>query len=152
MPSVILDEPRLRSQIDKYNRGFSEGAIDAYLAELEPEVDFGTVTLTAEGRSLHGRGEVRGYLEGLHEAFAEMSVEAESFEAIAEGLVLTLGRWRALGRTSGVSIDSAWAVTTQFAPDYRVVWVRAFTDEIAARAALRERAADLGLELTVSDE
>jgi len=147
LAAVELDEPRLRHQIDEFNRAFAPGDVGPYLEELEPDVDFGSVTVMAEGRSLHGREEVRRYFERLHEAFAEVSVEAESFEAIAEGLVLTRGRWRARGRASDVTIDSPWAVATQVAPDYRIVWVRAFTDEAAARAAARDRAASLGLEL-----
>ena len=145
-----MDESRLRRQLDKFNRAFARGDADAYLEELEPDVDWGSVTVTAEGRSLHGREEVRRYFERLHEAFAEMSVEAESFEAIAEGLVLTLGRWRGRGRTSDVTVDSRWAVATQLTPDHRVVWARAFTDEAAARAAAGDRATSLGLELGVS--
>jgi hypothetical protein len=143
---VKLDEARLRRQIDQFNRAFARNEPDPYLEELEPEVDFGSVTLTAEGRSLYGREEVRRYIEGLHEAFAEITLEAESFEAIAEGIVLTLGRWRARGRASDVMVDSPWAVATQFTSDYRMVWARAFTDEAAARAAARDRAAALGLE------
>jgi ketosteroid isomerase-like protein len=143
---VSLDELRLRSQLDKFNRAFSEGAIDSYLEELDPEVDLGTVTAMAEGQPLHGHQEVRAYLERLHEAFLEMSVEAESFEPVAEGIVLTLGRWRARGRSSGVSVDSPWAVASHLAPDGRALWVRAFTDEAEARAAARDRAHSIGLD------
>jgi hypothetical protein len=88
----------------------SEGAIDAHLEELDPEVDLGPVTVMAEGRAPHGREEVRRYLEPLHEVFAEKAVEGKSFEATAERIVVTLGRCRALGHTSGGRVDSAWAV------------------------------------------
>jgi ketosteroid isomerase-like protein len=144
---VRLDELRLRSQLEKFNRAFSEGAVDDYLEELDPEIDFGTVTAMAEGGPLHGRDAVRAYFERLHEAFVEMVVEANSYEAVAEGFVLTLGRWRARGRSSGVSIDSPWSVASQLAPDGRALWVRAFTDEAEARAAARDRALSIGLQV-----
>jgi hypothetical protein len=144
---VELDEERLRMQADKFNRAFSEGEIDAWLDELTPDAEIGTVTAIAEGRLLRGHDDARRYMERLHEVFEEMSVRADSFEALANGLVLTLGRWRAVGRGSGVPVDSPWAVVTQLAPDRRAVWMQAFTDEGEARGAARERAAALGLEL-----
>jgi ketosteroid isomerase-like protein len=144
---VQLDEARLRLQNAKFNRAFSHGEIDAWLDELTPDAEIGTVTAIAEGRVLRGHDDARRYMERLHEAFEEMAVQADSFEALADGLVLTLGRWRAVGRGSGVPVDSQWAVATQLASDYRMVWARAFTDEGEARAAASERAAALGLRL-----
>jgi ketosteroid isomerase-like protein len=141
---MILNEDRMRAQIERFNRAFSQGAVDALLAELSPDVDYGPATTTAEGRALHGHDEVRRYFAQLHDAFEQVSVEPERFEELADGIVLTVGRWRARGRASGVAIDSTWAVASQLLPDHRVVWVRAFTDERSAREAAMRRAADLG--------
>jgi ketosteroid isomerase-like protein len=138
-----LDVGRLRAQTERFNRAFSERAVDALLDDLSPDVDYGPVTVTAEGRSLQGHEEVRRYFDELHDAFEQLTVEAERFEQLAEGILLTVGRWRAIGRASGVAVDSPWAVASELLPDYRVVWVRAFTDEDLAREAAMRRAAEL---------
>jgi hypothetical protein len=140
---VEFDEARLRGQLEKFNRAFTDRAVDDYLADLDPEIDFGSVTLLAEARTVRGHAEVRAYLEALHDAFDDIAVRADSFEEIAEGILLTLGRWRARGRSSGVDVDTEWAVASHLTPDYHVLWARAFTNEAAARAAALDRAREV---------
>lgn len=121
-----------------FNAAASGGDPGPALALLHPEVDYRPVTVAAEGRWLRGREEVEAYLRGLAEAFSELEVTTDEVAEFPGEIILMSGRWRAVGRASGLQLDTAWASVTEYR-DGLFTWLRAFGSRAEAIEAAERR-------------
>jgi ketosteroid isomerase-like protein len=82
---------------------FNNGDLEAYTATLAENVEWAIAREHPAARTLHGREEVRSYLEDWRESLGDMSFELDE---IIEGdaSVLTLGRIRGTGAGSGAEV------------------------------------------------
>ena len=130
-----------RSATAAFNRAFSEGDVEGYLAFLDPEVEYQSVTAASEATVYRGMDEVRQYLRSLPESFAELEVETLAHRQVAEGVLVAHARWRVRGRGSGVELESPLfnAVVLR---EGKIAVLHAFTNEADAIADADRLAAD----------
>jgi ketosteroid isomerase-like protein len=112
--------------------------IEGFLAIVDPDVEFVSLTLETEG-AFRGHDGVRRFLTDLLETMPDWDPRAE--EIVAEGeRVLVRARVRASGARSEVPLDQVMWQAAEVR-DEKVVWWRFFRTEEDARATLRSRAA-----------
>lgn len=100
---------RVRAALDAYSRG----DLDSALADVDPGVEWRSAIIgVAEGNVYVGHeGYRRWYAESL-EAFEQLTTEATEFRDLGDRVVM-LGGIKAIGRESGVRVDSetGWLFT-----------------------------------------
>lgn len=125
-----------RAVFDGYGRAVTEGEIDAFLLQLDPQIDLqipsatlGTIVTS------HGKEEVRRYLEEITDEYLELRLEPLDFRSLSHGRMLVIGRWR--GQVSGgtTPFGTPFAAIMEL-HDEKVVRLHAFMDvEQAIEAA-----------------
>jgi ketosteroid isomerase-like protein len=116
-----------RHLFEAFNRTFTGGANDLY-EMLDVDVDWVPITALLEGTTYRGHDGVRQWIEHMKADWEEFETHAEDFRDLGDDRVLSLGRWHARGRGSGVALDfqkAAWLV--QFR-DGKLVRLKTFTD------------------------
>ena len=97
---VAQDEAFVRRSADAFGRAIADGEVEQYLELLGQEVDFEIASPMKGGAvSLHGRTEVRDYLNEMATEYTELVLTTQELRELAPGRFLVLGVWR--GRVRG---------------------------------------------------
>ena len=120
----------VRSVFDAFNRR----DIAAFLAFLDPDVEWVPVLAVLEGRVYRGHGEVRSWLKDLATDWEFFEVDYEELRDL-DGRVLVCGHWHARGRASGVELENPGTYLYEL-EDGKVVSMRTFTDRAEALEAV----------------
>lgn len=123
--------------LEAFNHAVATGDAEPYLEFLSPDISYAPATAATEGITYEGKDRVRSYLSGIGETWRGLECEPVEFREVG-GCLVMVGRWRASGRASGVTVDSPLVVVHEIR-DGKIVWLRAFTDESEAMSAAEER-------------
>jgi ketosteroid isomerase-like protein len=110
-----------------FNRTYTEGKDDLYEL-LDPEVDWEPITAQLDGTTYRGHDGVRQWMVDMKADWEEFETHWEDFRDLDDDRVLSLGRWHARGRASGVAIDFQKAAWLLHIRDGKVVRLKTFTD------------------------
>jgi ketosteroid isomerase-like protein len=128
------DEAIVRRAADAFGNALADGEIEPYLDLLEPEIEFELTSPATGGMvSLHGRDEVRTYLDEMAEEYTELELTPRELRELAPGRFLVLGVWQ--GRVRGGTRFGAPLATIIEVHEGKVARVRGFLDEEQALAA-----------------
>ena len=114
-----------RRLIDSFNRG----DVDAFVEELDPEVEFLLALPTmfgGESTVYRGHEGIREWLAELGETFAEFQVELSEIRERGER-ALAIGHLRGRGKESGAEVGSPVAYLTDF-KNGKVIRMEEFLD------------------------
>ena len=100
---------KVRAHLDALNKRDLEG----YLATCTDDVELWSLLSTLEGPYVGAEG-IRRFFADVGDAAPDASQDLERLEAVGSDRVLTVERWSASGRSSGVSIDEGFIVATVF--------------------------------------
>ena len=120
---------------EAFNRTFTEGADDLY-GILDPDVDWEPITAQLDGTTYRGHDGVRQWIEDMKADWEEFETHVEDVRDLGDDRVLSLGRWQARGRASGVGLDfqkAAWLLTFRGG---KLVRLKTFTDRSDAYRAV----------------
>jgi ketosteroid isomerase-like protein len=117
---------------------FNRGDLDAFFADVAPDVEFEEDPAFPEAAVFRGREEIRTYLAGFQEAMADHRFEIEELRDLGDR-VLALVRETARGTSSGADVDQRPAFLYVFR-DGLIVRVRAYLDRAEALAAVADDA------------
>ena len=121
-----------RQAYDALNRG----DIDAFVALLDPEVEFSSLVAEAEGTTFRGPEGVRAWLDQVVGSLGGIRFEPVEIRALDEGAVLT--EVRASGEAAGVTVEQTmWQVG--IARGGRPAWWQICRTEQEALEALAQR-------------
>jgi ketosteroid isomerase-like protein len=125
----------VRSALDAYLRG----DIDEFLSRTAPEGELHSAIIGgAEGNVYSGHQGLRNWYADTFETFSEVTIDVSEWRDLGDR-VLLLGRLQALGRESGIKVESAtgWLYTLR---DGKIVKAEGFLSEAEAleAAGLRE--------------
>jgi ketosteroid isomerase-like protein len=128
-----------RRIFEAFNRTFTEGTDDLY-ALLDPDVEWIPVMAILEGRSYHGHGGVREWIEDMKRDWEAFEPRPEDFRDLGDDRVLVLGSWRARGRGGDVPLDFPRAAWLGQYREGKLVRMQTFTERKDAleAAGLRE--------------
>jgi ketosteroid isomerase-like protein len=87
-----------RRSFEAFNRTFNEGTPDLY-EMLDPEVEWVPMSALLEGTAYHGHDGVRRWLEDMKRDWTTYEIRPERYLDLGDDRVLTLGAWRARGRS-----------------------------------------------------
>jgi ketosteroid isomerase-like protein len=110
-----------------FNSTFTQGTDDLYEL-VDPDVDWEPITARLDGTTYRGHDGVRQWVEDMKADWDEFETHVEEVRDLGDDRVLSLGRWQARGRASGVALDfqkAAWLLTFR---GERVVSMKTFTD------------------------
>ena len=120
----------LHEAADALNRG----DLEAYLALIDPEVEFTSLIAEAEGETFHGHEGVRHWWRDIRGAFDEARWEFVDIHQLGEEKAVSY--MRITGVLSGVPVEQAmWQSIVM--RNGRGIWWRFFRSEEEAREALR---------------
>ena len=126
-----------RKLLDAWSRRDAEAVVAMVDEEFEwhPALTAGGV----EGTTYRGLDDMRRYLAELDEVWAELTIEFESHHLAPGNRVLQLGRFRAIGRESGVPVDQPQAILLEFRDDRAIAaWGFQSHEEALEAAGLSE--------------
>ena len=125
------DVETVRSGLSALNRR----DVDAMLATLQPDCELIPLRAVLEGTVYHGYDGLRQWLTDMAEDWDDLRIDSDEVRALGGGRVLVLGRFRARGKSSGVSIDQPAAWICELV-DGKVARIRFFADaDVALDAA-----------------
>jgi ketosteroid isomerase-like protein len=113
--------------VRRMHDAFNQRDTETFLGLLDPDVEWVPMMARLEGTVYRGRTEVEGWLAGLDHDWVDLRTEPQEFRDLGD-VVLTVGRWHARARTSGLVLDSepgAWVARVR---DGKVVRQETFTD------------------------
>jgi ketosteroid isomerase-like protein len=116
-----------RLTFDAFNRTFGEGSDDLYEI-LDANVEWVPITALLDGSTYRGHDGVRQWIDDLKADWEEFQTSWEDFLELGDDRVLSLGRWRARGRGSGVELDFQKAAWLLHIRDGKIVRLKTFTD------------------------
>jgi ketosteroid isomerase-like protein len=123
-----------RRVLEAFNRTFADGSPDLYEL-LDREVDWAPMSALLDGTSYHGHDGVRQWVEEMKRDWTSFETRPERFVDLDDERVLTLGRWRARGRSGDELLDFRQASWLLQFKGRRVVRLRTFTDRRKALEA-----------------
>ena len=88
---------------------FNSGDFPVAMELLTEDVEFDWSRRMLDGEVVHGREEVRRFLQGVREIFDEIHIPAEELTDLGDGLVLLVGTARFKGRVSGLDVEASAA-------------------------------------------
>jgi ketosteroid isomerase-like protein len=106
---------------------FNRRDIPAFLASLDPEVEWIPIMAALEGRVYRGHDGVRQWIEDLAADWEHFEVQTEDFVDLGDR-VLVLGHWRARGRGSGIELEDQAAAWLSELRDGKIVKMRTYSD------------------------
>jgi len=92
---------------------FNRRDLDAYLDLVDPHVEWHVAREDPDSTVHHGREQVRGYLEGWIDAFADLHIHTEEATE-AEDRIMTVIRFTGHGTGSGMPLDDRVSFTFSF--------------------------------------
>ena len=120
-----------------FGRAFTEGDHDGFLQLLADDIGFEVPSVMQHTvKKLHGRGEIRAYLEETTSEYHRVDVAPREIRDLGGGRFLMSGWWRAEPRHSVTPFGTPVAVVLDI-HDGRVSLLRAFFDEALAIDASR---------------
>jgi len=129
-------EEIVRRFADAFGHAIADGEIEPYLEMLAPEVDYELASPAKGGTvSLHGRDEVRRYLEEMAREYTELVLTPQELRELVPGRFLVLGIWHARVR-NGIQFGTPVASIIDL-EDGKVVRLRGFLDEQQAIEAAK---------------
>jgi ketosteroid isomerase-like protein len=113
---------------------WADGDVERVVAAIAEDGELIPLRAQLEGTSYRGREGVRRFWDDLHADWQDLEVSVDEFRDLGDR-VLTLGRFKALGRASGVDLDVPIAQLWELR-DGMVVHMHAYSDPAdALRAA-----------------
>jgi ketosteroid isomerase-like protein len=116
----------------RLGNAFNRRDLDAFLALVDPKVEFISYVVTMEG-TYRGHDGIRRWWQDLFEVFPDWKVEAEVRDL--GDLTLMHGRLRGQGATSGAPFERPYWAAVEWR-DEQVVWWSAFGSEAEALDAV----------------
>jgi ketosteroid isomerase-like protein len=121
-----------RRLYDAINRG----DLDAFIAGIDPDVEFRSLVAEAEGKLYRGHDGIREWWRDVAEALGGLTFEAQEIRAVGEDGILA--QIRVKGEASGLPIEQTmWQVAR--AADGKPFWWQAFRTEDEALAEIERR-------------
>lgn len=112
---------------------WAEGDVEYIVARIAEDGELIPLRAQLEGTTYRGREGARRFWEDLHADWEDLELPVEELRDLGDR-VLTLGRFTARGRASGVDLDvpigQIWKLR-----DGEVVWMKAFSDPAEALRA-----------------
>jgi ketosteroid isomerase-like protein len=109
--------------------------LDAYLALIDPEVEFTPRILQMEGGSYRGHKGIREWLRTLLDAFPDFSSEVLEVREPRRDILIVSIRVRGHGLEGGVPFAEVWWQAIK-ARDGKAIWVQNFGTEAEALDAV----------------
>ena len=104
--AVSADAPEL---VSKAFAAWNSGDVDAFLATVDPDVDWRTAgVFPGLKTSYRGREGVREFWEGFHEPWERISLSYDEMVETAPGEVLTRARFSGVGR-EGIEVEATFS-------------------------------------------
>jgi uncharacterized protein len=126
--------PRNIEVVERLNKAFEEGDIEAALAELDPEVELVPIRAQLEGASYRGHDGYKRSISDFEEDWDDLRIHPEQIRETGDRVVVT-GRMAARGKASGVELDIPLGLVYELR-DGKVVRLESFPDpDEALRAA-----------------
>jgi ketosteroid isomerase-like protein len=111
----------------QHHDAFNRRDIPAFLAALDPDVEWIPIMAALEGHVYRGHEAVQRWIEDLFRDWEFFEPMGEEFHDLGDR-VLIFGRWRARGRVSGVELENQPATWLYEIQSGKIVWMRTFTD------------------------
>jgi len=125
---IRQDEEIVRRAADAFGRAIAHGEVEAYLELLDQEIEFEIASPVKGGVvTLHGRDEVRGYLDAMAREYTELLLTPRELRELAPGRFLVLGDWH--GRVHGGARFGTPLASIIEVRGGRLVRLRGFMDE-----------------------
>ena len=106
---------KLRRWEATYRREGDMAALGLVDEVFHPEIEFSPrFTREIEGRTLHGREELRAFFEDLRETFDNFGYEPAEFESISDDVIIVRTRLVGAGRGSDVQLAQELASVYEF--------------------------------------
>jgi ketosteroid isomerase-like protein len=118
----------VRNGIEAWNRGDA----DATLAGLQPDIEW-TTNLIDAAETFHGHEGVRRFWATFWEAWERITIKIDQLLEV-DDTVLVFGHFRALGRDSGIELESGFGQVYRLR-DGEVVRFEAYPNPAAALEA-----------------
>jgi ketosteroid isomerase-like protein len=132
--SMHQDEEIVRRTAETFGRALAEGDLEPYLELLAEDVEFEIASPVRGGVvELHGRGEVRGYLEEMAGEYTELVLTPQEIRERVPGRYLVLGTWH--GRVHGGASFGTPLAAIISVREGKVARMQGFMDEAQALAA-----------------
>jgi ketosteroid isomerase-like protein len=124
----------VRHGYEAWNRGDIEGVV----AFLDPEIEWRGYTHIPESGTLHGRDEVKAWLERFLDAWQQLDIEVTEL-IDSDEWVVALVRFRGFGKGSGVPVEGGTDAHVWTVQDGRIVAVTLYQGTQEALEAIGRR-------------
>jgi ketosteroid isomerase-like protein len=114
---------------------FNEGDTVRVLELMDPDVELVPVRAVFEGITYRGHEGFKQFASDMAEDWEDFHPSSERFRDLGDGRVLVVGHFHALGKASGMEVETPGAWVTEVR-DGKIVHVRFHADEAAALDAL----------------
>jgi ketosteroid isomerase-like protein len=122
--------------VQRMQGAFNQRDLVQFFDTLDPNVEWIPIMAVLEGRSYHGHDGVRQWLEELGRDWEVFETYSLANHDLGDR-VLSLGFWRARGRSSGVELEhqqASWIIDLETG---KIVRLQTFTDRDEAFEAVR---------------
>jgi ketosteroid isomerase-like protein len=124
--------------VHRANDAFNSGDLDAFLAHVDPAVEFTTrVTQLETGRPGRGHDGISGWWKNLFAASADFHVDIEDVQDLGD-VTITRQRSHGRGRNSDAPMERTDWVVAEWRDD-QTIWLRVCESEAEARKAADSR-------------
>jgi ketosteroid isomerase-like protein len=117
----------IRRAYDSFEAAFSGRDVEAFLEQIDEDVEWVPIMAALEGRVYHGHDGVRRWFEDLRRDWEVFDSKPEEIRDLGDGHFLVLGHWLARGRGSGVELSSQPASWLMKFREGKVVRLQTFT-------------------------
>ncbi len=113
--------------------------LDAFLALIDPEVEFNSLIAEADNRTFHGHEGVREWWETVQESLGGLTYEVQEIRELPELGDAVLVKQRTAGEVSGVTVEQVmWQAVRRRGT--KVIWWRTGRSEDEVVEAARQSA------------
>jgi ketosteroid isomerase-like protein len=110
---------------------FNAGETERVLELMAPDVELVPVRAVLEGSSYRGHEGFRKFVADMMEDWQDYHPTSERFRDLGDGRVLSVGRFHARGRASGMEVETPGAWVSEVR-EGKITFVRFYADEAAA--------------------
>jgi ketosteroid isomerase-like protein len=128
-----MPQEKFAEVVQRAFEAWNRGDIDAYLADLSPDVEAVPFGAALEGKVCRGHAEVRAWWRAHLEVWETFVLRTEEFMQVGTELVVS-GRWEAVGR-SGVELSTPATWVFGFREGKIAYW-QAYTSRAGALEAV----------------